>query len=128
MTAILAQLGKPSVMENSFQCDLASVQNSADYDAFCSSVKRAKEYIHEGDMFQVVLSRRGSPILRRSISCLSAMRIINPSPYLFYLDYGFVKLIGSSPEVLVCVQDRIVAVMPIAGARKRSKQNKKTNF
>ena len=52
-----------------------------------------------------------------------ALRIINPSPYLFYLDYGSVKLIGSSPEVLVRVQDRVVAVMPIAGTRKRGKTN-----
>jgi anthranilate synthase component 1 len=50
-----------------------------------------------------------------------ALRIINPSPYLFYLDYGSVKLIGSSPEVLVRVQDCTVSVMPIAGTRKRGK-------
>jgi anthranilate synthase component 1 len=122
LTGILAQLGKPPVLENSFQCDLASIQHGADRETFCSSVKRAKEYIHEGDIFQVVLSRRvqvrfsGDPY-----PVYRALRIINPSPYLFYLDYGSVKLIGSSPEVLVRVQNRVVAVMPIAGTRKRGK-------
>lgn len=122
LKVILARLSKPPVLENSFRCDLASIQHGADREAFCSSVKRAKEYIHEGDIFQVVLSRRvqvqfsGDPF-----PVYRALRIINPSPYLFYLDYGSVKLIGSSPEVLVRVQDRSVAVMPIAGTRKRGK-------
>jgi len=122
LTAILTQLGTPPVLENSFQCDLASVQQGVDYDAFCSSVKRAKEYIREGDIFQVVLSRRVQvPFSGDPFPVYRALRIINPSPYLFYLDYGSVKLIGSSPEVLVRVQDRAVAVMPIAGTRKRGK-------
>ena len=122
LTAILTQLGSPPVLANSFQCDLASVQYSADRDAFCSSVKRAKEYIHEGDIFQVVLSRRVQiPFSGDPFPIYRALRIINPSPYLFYLNFGSVKLIGSSPEVLVRVQDRIVAVMPIAGTRKRGK-------
>jgi anthranilate synthase component 1 len=122
LAAILAQLGKPPVLENSFHCDLASVQHGADHDAFCSSVKRAKEYIHEGDIFQVVLSRRVQvPFSGDPFPVYRALRIINPSPYLFYINYGPVKLIGSSPEVLVRVQDRTVAVMPIAGTRRRGK-------
>ena len=122
LSVILTQLGKPPLMENSFQCDLASVQHCADHDAFCSSVKRAKEYIHEGDIFQVVLSRRVQvPFSGDPFPVYRALRIINPSPYLFYLDYGSVNLIGSSPEVLVRVQDRAVVVMPIAGTRKRGK-------
>ena len=122
LTSILARLSNPPVMENSFQCDLVSVQHGADRDAFCSSVKRAKEYIHEGDIFQVVLSRRVQvPFSGDPFPIYRALRIINPSPYLFYLNYGSVKLIGSSPEVLVRVQDRTVAVMPIAGTRKRGK-------
>ena len=122
LTAILTQLCKPPVVENNFQCNLSSLQHGADHDAFCSSVKRAKEYIHEGDIFQVVLSRRvqvsfsGNPF-----PIYRALRIINPSPYLFYINYDSVKLIGSSPEVLVRVQDRTVGVMPIAGTRRRGK-------
>ena len=122
LKAILTQLAQPPLVENSFQCDLASVQHGTDRDPFCSSVKRAKEYIHEGDIFQVVLSRRVQiPFSGDPFPVYRALRIINPSPYLFYLDYGSVKLIGSSPEVLVRVQDHTVAVMPIAGTRKRGK-------
>jgi len=122
LTAILTQLGKPPELESNFQCDLASVQQGTDRDAYCSSVKRAKDYIHEGDIFQVVLSRRVQvPFTGDPFPVYRALRIINPSPYLFYLDYGSVKLIGSSPEVLVRVQDCTVSVMPIAGTRKRGK-------
>ncbi len=105
--SILGLLALPPVMENNFQCDISAVQRGADRDAFCSSVKRAKEYIHEGDIFQVVLSRRVQvPFSGDPFPIYRALRIINPSPYLFYLNYGSVKLIGSSPEVLVRVQDR----------------------
>ncbi|MCX6121156.1 MAG: anthranilate synthase component I [Ignavibacteriales bacterium] len=122
LTAILTQLGKPPELENNFQCDLASVQQGTDREAYCSSVRRAKDYIHEGDIFQVVLSRRVQvPFTGDPFPVYRALRIINPSPYLFYLDYGSVKLIGSSPEVLVRVQDCTVSVMPIAGTRKRGK-------
>jgi anthranilate synthase component I len=120
LTALLARLGEPPVLENSFRCNGASVHHSDDHDVFCSSVERAKEYIHEGDIFQVVLSRRVQvPFSGDPFPVYRALRIINPSPYLFYINYGSVKLIGSSPEVLVRVQDRTVGVMPIAGTRKR---------
>ena len=122
LTAVLTQLGKPPVCENSFQCDPAAVQHGMDHEAFCSSVRRAKEYIHEGDIFQVVLSRRVQVLFSGDpFPVYRALRIINPSPYLFYLDYGSVKLIGSSPEVLVRVHERAVSVMPIAGTRKRGR-------
>jgi anthranilate synthase component 1 len=120
LTAILAQLGKPPVVDRSFQCNAGSLQLDTDRDAYCASVRRAKEYIHEGDIFQVVLSRRLQiPFSGDPFAVYRALRIINPSPYLFYINYGVVKLIGSSPEVLVRVQDRTVGVMPIAGTRKR---------
>ncbi len=122
LTAILTQLSEPPVIENSFQCDLSAVQDDTDRETFCSSVKRAKDYIHDGDIFQVVLSRRLQvPFSGDPFPVYRALRIINPSPYLFYLNYESVKLIGSSPEVLVRVQDGTVAVMPIAGTRKRGK-------
>ncbi len=120
--SILAQLRKSPAIENTFECDPTSIQNGTDREAFCSSVRRAKEYIHEGDIFQVVLSRRAQvPFSGDPFPVYRALRIINPSPYLFYLDFGSVKLIGSSPEVLVRVQEGIVSVMPIAGTRKRGK-------
>jgi anthranilate synthase component 1 len=103
-----------------FICNPAAVEEETDRSVFCRWIERAKEYIFEGDIFQVVLSRRihlrysgdAFPVYR-------ALRIVNPSPYLFFVDFGATKLIGSSPEVLVRVQDGTVEVLPIAGTRKR---------
>jgi anthranilate synthase component 1 len=85
-------------------------------------VKRAKAYITEGEIFQVVLSRR----VRRAYSgdlfaVYRALRIINPSPYLFFLDFGDTTLVGSSPEVLVRSRQGIVELLPIAGTRRRGR-------
>jgi anthranilate synthase component 1 len=122
LESIFVQLGKSPSTENTFQCDSSLVEQASDREAFCSSVRRAKEYIHDGDIFQVVLSRRIQlPFSGDPFPVYRALRIINPSPYLFYLDFKSVKLIGSSPEVLVRVQNNIASVMPIAGTRKRGK-------
>lgn len=122
LESIFVQLGKSPSTENTFHCDSSAVEHTSDREAFCSSVKRAKGYIHDGDIFQVVLSRRVQvPFSGDPFPVYRALRIINPSPYLFYLDFKSIKLIGSSPEVLVRVQNNIASVMPIAGTRKRGK-------
>jgi anthranilate synthase component 1 len=83
-------------------------------------VERAKRHIFEGDIFQVVLSRRMRMKYTGDLFAIyRALRVINPSPYLFYLDFGYTKLVGSSPEVLVRVQNGTVDVLPIAGTRRR---------
>ncbi len=84
------------------------------------AVTRAKEYIHAGDIFQVVLSQRFS----KDLACdpfdiYRAVRHINPSPYLFYLHIGDTILVGSSPEILVRREGRKAVVRPIAGTRPR---------
>ena len=91
--------------------------NAAD---FCSAVSRAKEFIQAGDIFQVVLSQQ----FRRKISATPfdiyrALRIINPSPYLYFIKMDDKCIIGSSPELLVRVENRKIEVRPIAGTRKR---------
>ena len=87
---------------------------------FESAVRRAQEYIRAGDIFQVVLSQRMSvPFHARAIDVYRALRALNPSPYLFFLDYGDVQTIGSSPEILVRRQGDEVIVRPIAGTRPR---------
>lgn len=87
---------------------------------FHSMVEKAKRYIFEGDIFQVVLSQRFSrKYFGDRFMLYRALRMVNPSPYLFYLDFGGFALIGSSPEVLVRVQDRVAEVLPIAGTRRR---------
>ncbi|MBT8487776.1 MAG: anthranilate synthase component I [Gemmatimonadetes bacterium] len=87
---------------------------------FEAGVDRIKEYILAGDAFQVVLSQRLALTLEADAFALyRALRSINPSPYLYYLDLDGVALIGSSPEVLVRVEEDVVTVRPIAGTRPR---------
>jgi len=87
---------------------------------FLKAVQRCKEYIKAGDVFQVVLSQRLAVKTQASpFNIYRALRVINPSPYMFYLDLGELKLIGSSPEVMVKVERDEITVRPIAGTRKR---------
>jgi anthranilate synthase component 1 len=89
-------------------------------DAFCKMVKRAKEYIVAGDIFQVVPSQRfSSKFHLPAFSLYRSLRHLNPSPYLFYVGFEGFSLIGSSPEILVKKQDDKVMVRPLAGTRKR---------
>ncbi len=89
---------------------------------YCAAVRRAKEYIVEGDIFQVVLSRRVEMSYTGDLfPAYRALRVINPSPYLFFLEFGNTALVGSSPEVLVRVHNREAQVLPIAGTRPRGK-------
>jgi anthranilate synthase component 1 len=83
-------------------------------------VNRAKEYIHEGDIFQVVLSQRVDIATDANpFSMYRALRMINPSPYMFFLDFGDHQVVGASPELLVRLEDGIVTNHPIAGTRPR---------
>ncbi len=87
---------------------------------FMSSVEKCIEYIHSGDIIQTVLSREFSGELKEEpFNIYRKLRIKNPSPYLFYLDFGEFKLIGSSPEVMVKMENRNVLLKPIAGTRRR---------
>ncbi|TVU52388.1 MAG: anthranilate synthase component I [Arthrospira sp. PLM2.Bin9] len=98
-------------------------------DQFCAAVDRAKEYIRAGDIFQVVISQRlaaqyqGDPF-----SLYRSLRLINPSPYMAYFDFGDWQMIGSSPEVMVKAEKNhdgkaIATVRPIAGTRRRGKNS-----
>jgi anthranilate synthase component 1 len=85
-------------------------------------VDRAKDYIVAGDIFQVVLAQRfTSPFTLPPIALYRALRRINPSPFLYYLDLPGFALIGSSPEILVRARDGEVTIRPIAGTRPRGK-------
>ncbi|MCY4674980.1 MAG: anthranilate synthase component I [Bacteroidetes bacterium] len=92
---------------------------------FENVVTKAKQLIYEGDIFQIVLSQRFSLSFQGApFNLYRALRQINPSPYLFYLDLEEVTLIGSSPEVLVRVEDGRAMLLPIAGTRPRGKTDK----
>ncbi len=83
-------------------------------------VLRAKEYIAAGDIFQVVLSQRfEAPFKLPPFSLYRALRRVNPSPYLYFLDFGSFAVAGSSPEILVKTEGRTVTIRPIAGTRPR---------
>jgi anthranilate synthase component 1 len=87
---------------------------------FTAAVEKSKEYILSGDIFQVVLSQRMSvPFEARPLDVYRALRALNPSPYMYFIDLGDTQIVGSSPEVLVRVQQRRVTLRPIAGTRHR---------
>jgi len=89
---------------------------------FKAAVEKAKHYIFEGDIMQVVLSQRMShPFTASPLSLYRALRSLNPSPYMFYYDMGDHHVVGASPEILVRLEDETVTVRPIAGTRPRGK-------
>jgi anthranilate synthase component I len=93
-------------------------------DAFEQDVQRIRDYIHAGDAFQVVLSQRlDVPLRRDTFDLYRALRTLNPSPYLFFLELDGIALVGSSPEVLVRLEDGTVTVRPIAGTRPRGRSD-----
>lgn len=98
------------------------VESNFTSDIFQAKVKKAKEYIRAGDIFQVVLSQR----LKRKVSVSGfdiyrTLRSLNPSPYMYYLKCGDFEIVGSSPETLVREEEKEVTYRPIAGTRKRGK-------
>jgi len=89
---------------------------------FVQMVERAKEYILDGDAFQIVLSQRAEVDANIDPAVLYAtLKKINPSPYMYFLEFGDTGIVGSSPEILVKVEDRKVTVRPIAGTRPRGR-------
>ncbi len=97
--------------------DFASNTTKARY---LEMVEKAKGYIHAGDIFQVVPSQRFSaPFERSPFAFYRALRRLNPSPFMFYVNFGDFQISGSSPEILVRVRKRVVTVRPIAGTLPR---------
>lgn len=91
-------------------------------EGFIDAVEQVQDYIRAGDAFQVVLSQRMSvPFSARPVDVYRALRALNPSPYMYFLDVGDTQVVGSSPEILVRLQGGKVTVRPIAGTRPRGK-------
>ena len=89
---------------------------------YCAMVEKGKHYIHEGDIFQIVLSNRLSAPFEGSLfNTYRMLRTINPSPYMFYFSGTDVEVAGASPETLVKLEDGILHTFPLAGTRKRGK-------
>ena len=113
----------PSV-PGKFELNTSELKSNIVESHFHHIVKRAKEYIFEGDIFQVVLSQRFEvPFQGDKFTLYRALRMVNPSPYLFFLEFDKFSLVGSSPEVLVRTTDRNARLLPIAGTRPRGKSH-----
>ena len=94
-------------------------------DEYCAMVEKAKHHIHEGDIFQIVLSNRLSAGFEGSLlDIYRVLRTINPSPYMFYFSGTDVEIAGASPETLVKLEDGILHTFPLAGTRPRGKTEK----
>ena len=106
-----AAMGEPAVPRSSIARD-----------DFLEAVERAREHIRAGDIFQVVLSHRMTADVRQpAFEAYRALRVTNPSPYMYFLRLGPFALVGSSPEVLVRRTEGVVEVRPIAGTRPRGR-------
>jgi anthranilate synthase component 1 len=101
---------------------LRSFQSNFARDEFEAAVEKCKEYIKAGDIFQVVLSQRlQTETTARPFDIYRTLRVVNPSPFMFYLKAGPLALVGSSPEIMVRVEEDRVTIRPLAGTRPRGK-------
>jgi anthranilate synthase component I len=97
-----------------------TISSNTPHDRYLDMVAKAKDYITAGDIFQVVLSQRfEAPFKLPPFALYRALRRVNPSPFLYFLDFGGFSVVGSSPEILVRVRDGEVNIRPIAGTRRR---------
>jgi len=124
-----------AVIENKLRADLpatvndegvdnsekqARIESNFEKEQYKDAVQRIKEYILEGDAIQVVLAQRLKfKISKDPFTIYRALRTINPSPYMYYLKFGDIRVVGSSPEILVRLEGDKIEVRPIAGTRKR---------
>ncbi|MFH1402634.1 MAG: anthranilate synthase component I [Candidatus Altiarchaeota archaeon] len=114
--------GRFEGIELDLECDACDNDMTANTTRkeYMESVRRAKEYIREGDIFQTVLSMRlEKDYPGDKFQAYLRLKEINPSPYMYYLDFGDRKIVGSSPETLARVEKNIVSTYPIAGTRPR---------
>lgn len=93
-----------------------------DLERFSTRLKKARDYILAGDIFQVVIGQRlSAPMVASPYALYRALRRMNPSPFLYFLDFDDHQIVGSSPEILVRLRDGVVTIRPIAGTRPRGK-------
>ena len=101
---------------------MQSVKQTFDEAGYKDAIEKAKEYILDGDLMQVVLSQRMSaPFIEHPLKLYRALRALNPSPYMFYFNFRDFFLVGASPEILVRLEDDHITLRPIAGTRPRGR-------
>ena len=107
----------------------SDITPNMDKEEFSKIVNKAKKYIHEGDIFQVVLSRKFSfNVSGDNLKLYKTLRSLNPSPYMYHLKQGTKTIIGASPEMLVRITGEKVETFPIAGTRKITDNDEKNNL
>ncbi|HTY98194.1 MAG TPA: chorismate-binding protein, partial [Rhodocyclaceae bacterium] len=121
---LLARLRQPVQIPADAAVKSAPAESEVGEEAFKAAVRKAKQYIFDGDAMQVVLSQRMSkPFAAKPLALYRALRTLNPSPYMFYFDFGDFHVVGASPEILVRLEDvageKRVTLRPIAGTRRR---------
>lgn len=105
-----------------FELDEADFKSAFGQDAFKAAIARCKDYFRDGDAMQVVLSQRMSVDFEADgLNLYRILRMLNPSPYMYYMNMGDFEVAGASPEILVRVEDQKMQVRPIAGTRPRGK-------
>ena len=117
---LLAKLRKPARIPVDVSGKSKPAVSGFGEKAYHAAVERAKKYIYEGDIMQVVPSQRMTKPLRATpLALYRALRTINPSPYMYYFDFGDFHVVGASPEILARLEGDTVTVRPIAGTRRR---------
>ncbi|MBA4188123.1 MAG: anthranilate synthase component I [Planctomycetaceae bacterium] len=110
----------PSTGTGSSHPTLAKIQSNFTRPEFEAAVEKVREYINAGDAFQIVLSQRfRTETKARPFDIYRALRVVNPSPFMFYLRAGEVTLIGASPEIMCRVENGVITNRPLAGTRRR---------
>lgn len=121
LKARLQQLQKPvTIPQNTQSPSTEPAQSEWGEESFKAAVRRTKQYIIDGDVMQVVLSQRMSRSFNATpLALYRCLRTLNPSPYMFYFDFGDFHVVGASPEILVRLEKDTITLRPIAGTRKR---------
>ncbi|MBL8498792.1 anthranilate synthase component I [Nitrosomonas sp. JL21] len=122
LRALLAKLRQPVIIPTEHAVISEAAISEFPEESFKAAVERAKRYIYDGDIMQVVLSQRTSkPFGASPLALYRALRSLNPSPYMFFYHFNDFYVVGASPEILVRLEDDAVTVRPIAGTRPRGK-------
>lgn len=115
-------IAEPNVQTEDISTEILEFSSNFSQTEFEKMVNEAKEAIVAGEIFQIVLSQRfEAPFKGKPFDAYRRLRLANPSPYMFYLEFGEYTVLGSSPESLISVSDKTVRVNPIAGTRPRGK-------
>ncbi|QDX81401.1 anthranilate synthase component I [Denitratisoma sp. DHT3] len=120
LRGLVARLREPAAIPADTRAESVPAVSEFGEEAFKAAVLKAKQYIVDGDLMQVVLSQRMTkPFVASPLALYRSLRTLNPSPYMFYFNFGAFHVVGASPEILVRLEDGKVTVRPIAGTRKR---------